>query len=34
MSRRLVVVKNQWAISPQLSSHGPHGINKLFSTST
>jgi hypothetical protein len=27
---RRVVMKNPWAISPQLSSPGPHGINKPF----
>jgi hypothetical protein len=30
MCRRAVVVKNPWAISPQLSLLVPHGINKAF----
>jgi hypothetical protein len=30
MCQRVVLVKNQLAISPQLSSLVPHGINKPF----
>jgi hypothetical protein len=30
MCRRVVMMKNQWAISPQLSSFAPQGINKPF----